>query len=307
MNIYLSIVIPIYNEEKNIPELYKQLKPILKKLSSKHEIIYINDGSRDNSLSLLKSLRRKDKKVKIINFSRNFGHMAALSAGLTHATGKKVVIMDADLQDPPKVIPEMYKKSHQGYDVVYAVKKDRKESVIKRLMFSTFYTILNSIAQFKMPPNAGTFSLIDKKIAKIINSLPEKNRYFSGLRFWTGFSQTEVIYERQARFAGKSIPLRKHLKLAMDGMISFSHIPLKISSLLGFIFAIISSVLIIIIVLAKIFFGIGIIGWASTMSTILFVGSLQLLTLGIIGEYLARIYDEVKSRPEYIVSEKIGF
>jgi dolichol-phosphate mannosyltransferase len=303
----ISAVIPIFNEEKNIPELYKRLKPVLTKISKEHEIIFVNDGSRDKSLNILKAIRARDKKVKIISFSRNFGHMAALDAGLALASGKKTVIMDADLQDPPEVIERMYKKAKSGFDVVYGIKKERKENFIMRSLFKSFYRILNSISTYKMPLDAGTFSIIDKKVLNILTSLPEKNKYFSGLRAWIGFTQTGVVYKREARFAGKPANLKRLIKLALDGFISFSYLPLRIASILGFIFAMIAFAFIFVVFVLRIFFHAGIVGWASTMSAILLIGGVQLITLGIIGEYLARIYDEVKGRPEYIISEKIGF
>lgn len=303
---HISIIVPIYNEEKNIPVLYKRLKNELYKISKNHEIIFVNDGSYDKSLSILKKLRKKDKKLKIVSFSRNFGHMAAINAGLKESSGKKVVIMDADLQDPPEIISKMYEKSKKGYEVVYGIKKKRKEGTIKKFMFTTFYKILNSISQIKMPLDSGTFSLIDRRVVDILISLPERNKYLSGLRAWTGFSQTGIVYERGARIAGKPTSFRKLLKLAFDGFFSFSYIPLKIASFLGFIFALIAFIFILVVFVLRIFFDAGIVGWASTMSTILLMGGIQLITLGIIGEYLARIYDEVKNRPEYIISEKIG-
>lgn len=303
----LSIVIPVFNEEKNINELYKRLSPVIKKITTSYELIFIDDGSQDQSLQRIKALRRADRKIKILHFSRNFGHMPAINAGLAHAKGQKVVLMDADLQDPPKVILDMYKKSKQGFDVVYGVKKKRKEHIFRRIGFSLFYRLLNGISTYKMPLDAGTFSILDKKVVKILISLPEKNKYFSGLRSWTGFSQTGVEYERAARFSGKEASLRRLLHLAMDGIFSFSYIPLRLASIFGFLCASVALLAIVIVLFLRIFLGYGLIGWASTMTTILLVSGVQLITLGIIGEYLGRIYDEVKNRPEYIIQEKIGF
>lgn len=302
----ISAVIPVYNEEKNILELYTRLKKVLNKLSYNHEIIFVNDGSKDKSLDTIQSLRKKDKKVKFISFSRNFGHMPALDAGLKAAKGEKVILMDADLQDPPEVIPKMYAKSNK-YDVVYGVKKDRKESAIMRLLFDSFYKILNNLSSYKMPPNAGTFSIINRKIATTLISLPEKNKYLSGLRAWTGFSQAGVVYERGARFAGKPQGIKGLLKLALNGLVSFSYLPLRLASILGFVTAATAFIFTIVVFILRLFFGFGLIGWASTMSALLLIGGVQLITLGIIGEYLARIYDEVKGRPEYIISQKVGF
>lgn len=307
MILTLSVVIPVFNEEKNIPILYRRLKKTLNKISPSHEIIFIDDGSKDNSLKNLLRIRSKDKKVKIISFSRNFGHMPAVAAGIKHSYGKKVVIMDADLQDPPEVITEMWKKSKEGYEVVYGIKEKRKENFTKRFLFKMFYRVMNSISAYKMPLDSGTFSMVDQKVISILASLPEKNKYLSGLRAWTGFRQTGVIYERGKRFSGKETSLRKLIKLALDGMISFSYVPLRAASLIGFICAGLAIIAIIVVIFLKIFFGWGLIGWASTMTTILLVSGVQLITLGIIGEYLSRIYDEVKSRPEFIIAKKFGF
>lgn len=303
----ISVIIPIFNEEKNIPVLHQRLSTSLKKITLKYEIIFVNDGSKDHSLMTIQKIQKKDKKIKLISFSRNFGHMPAIEAGLHHAAGKKVVIMDADLQDPPEVIPLMYQQALKGFDIVYGIKEKRKESLIKKSLFSLFYRVLNNVSSYKMPLDAGAFSLLDEKVVKILLSLTEKNKYFSGLRAWVGFKQTGVIYERGARYQGKAIPISKLFKLALDGIFSFSYVPLRISSLLGFILALLSFFLILLVMILRIFFSFGIIGWASTLITILFIGGIQLITLGIIGEYLARIYDEVKNRPPYIISEKKGF
>ncbi|QQS38619.1 glycosyltransferase family 2 protein [Candidatus Woesebacteria bacterium] len=302
----LSIILPIHNEESNINPLYDRLSLVLKKLKVNYDLVFINDGSTDDSLNKLLALRNKDKRVKIINFSRNFGHMSAVTAGLRNAQGDKVVIMDCDLQDPPEVIPQLYKKS-KDHDVVYAIKEKRKEGLVKRAMFSLFYIIQTHIADLPIPANAGTFSILDKKVVKIIDTLPEKNKFFSGLRVWVGFKQGSITYERAARLSGEKNSLKKLVKLAFDGLFSFSYVPLRIASILGILFALIAFVLVIIVGVLRIFFDWGIVGWASTLTTILFIGGVQLITLGIIGEYLARIYDEVKNRPEYIIQDKHGF
>lgn len=307
MEFDLSIIVPVFNEEGNINELYRRLNVVLAKITPKYEIVFINDGSSDDSLSVLKKIRQKDIKVKILSFSRNFGHMSAIEAGLKNADGKKIVIMDADLQDPPEIIPKMYSKSLEGYKVVYGIKRKRQEGFLKRIMFKSFYRILNKISSYKMPLDAGTFSLIDSSVSKILISLPERNKYFSGLRAWTGFSQTGITYERGSRFSGKPISFSKLVKLALDGLVSFSYVPLRAASVLGFIFASLAFIMIILVIIGRVYFKLGLVGWASTMSSILLIGGVQLITLGIIGEYLARIYDEVKNRPQYIISEKIGF
>lgn len=307
MNVKISAVVPIFNEEGNIPILYDHIKSTFKKIDKNFEVIFINDGSFDNSLNLLKKLAKKDKHIKIVSFSRNFGHMSAINAGLSLASGRKVAVMDADMQDPPHVIEKMYKKSLEGFDVVYGIKKKRKEGLVRKFLFKSFYKILDKISSLRMPLDAGTFSILDRKIVNIIVSLPEKNKYFSGLRAWAGFKQTGVIYERGKRYKGKEASFSRLFKLAMDGIISFSFVPLKMASFLGFIFSAFAFLLIIVLFILKFFVNLGIVGWTSTITTVLFIGGIQLITLGIIGEYLARIYDEVKRRPEYIIEEKINF
>lgn len=306
MPVVLSVVIPIFNEEKNIRPLYRRLKPVARDLAKAHEIIFVNDGSNDGSLNEISTLRKKDKTVKAISFSRNFGHMPAVVAGLASAKGKRIVIMDADLQDPPEVIVKMWKEFNKGFDVVYGIKRKRKESFLKKFLFRSFYRILNSISSYKMPLDSGTFSLIDRKVADILINLPERNKYLSGLRAWIGFKQTGVVYERQKRNAGKEASLRRLINLALDGLLSFSYLPLRLASVLGFIAASTAFIFIAVVVALRIFFGFGLVGWASTLSAILLLGGVQLITLGIIGEYLARIYDQVKSRPEYIIAKKFG-
>lgn len=307
MTVKISAVVPIFNEEGNIPVLYDRLRTTFKNIDKNFELVFVNDGSIDSSLELLKKIARKNKRVKIISFSRNFGHMSAINAGLSLASGRKVAVMDADMQDPPHVIEKMYKKSLEGYDVVYGIKKKRKEGFIRKLLFKSFYKILDRISSLKMPLDAGTFSILDRKIVDIIVSLPERNKYFSGLRAWTGFKQTGVVYERGRRYKGEDASFSRLFKLAMDGIVSFSFVPLKMASFLGFIFSAFSFILIVVLFILKFFVNLGIVGWTSTITTVLFIGGIQLITLGIIGEYLARIYDEVKRRPEYIIEEKINF
>lgn len=306
--VQISVVIPVFNEEKNIPILYRGLKPVLTNISPDNEIVFVDDGSTDKSSISVKTLRTKDKSVKLITLTRNFGHMKAVSAGLINTSGKKVVIMDADLQDPPEVITQMYHKAQEGFAIVYGVKVKRKERFIKRFFFSVFYRLFNLISPLKMPLDAGIYSLLDRKVVDVLNSLSERNKYFSGLRTWTGFSQVGVIYERAKRHTGKSKSFTRLLGLALDGLLSFSYLPLRIASFLGFILATLSFLFIILVIIWRLFIDPNVtFGWASTLSTILFIGGVQLITLGIIGEYLGRIYEEVKGRPEYLISEKIGF
>lgn len=308
MKIIISTVVPIYNEEGNILKLYKRLKPVLKKIhSKKHEIIFVNDGSMDESMKVLKRIRSKDKSVKIISFSRNFGHMQAIQAGLSTSTGEVVVVLDADLQDPPETILDMFKKYNEGYKVVYGIKTQRKENFLRKFLFNSFYKVLNLISSYKMPLDSGTFSLLDRSVVKIITNLNERNIYFSGLRYWAGFSQTGVVYKRGKRFSGKPASFQRLFSLALSGLLSFSYVPLRLASLLGLSTAFVAFIFILLVIALRLFFGFGLIGWASTLSAILLLGGIQLITLGIIGEYLARIYEEVKGRPQYIIEEKIGF
>lgn len=307
MKVNISVVIPVFNEEKNIPVLYKKLRRVLSSLTNSYEIIFINDASTDKSMEEIKKIRTENKKVKFISFSRNFGHMSALNAGITFAKGEKVILMDADLQDPPEIISKMYSKLITGYDVVYGIKTNRKEGLIKKSLFKTFYIVLNKISSFKMPLDSGTFSIMNKKVVDILKNLPERNKYLSGLRSWVGFKQTGITYERAKRYSGKASSLGKLVSLAINGFISFSYIPLRVASFFGFILAILSFMMILFVFFARFYLGWGIVGWTSTLTAILFIGGIQLITLGILGEYLARIYDEVKNRPEFIISEKSGF
>lgn len=302
----LSIIIPVFNEEKNLPFLYQRLKIVIKKITKKYEIIFIDDGSSDNSPKWIRKTARKDKLVKLISFSRNFGHMSAIMAGIRSSSGKRIVIMDADLQDPPEFIYDLYLKSKEGFDVVYGIKQKRKEGIIRRFFFLTYYRILDKVSSYKMPLDSGTFSIFDKKVAEVLSSLGETNKYFSGLRAWAGFKQTGILYERDQRFAGKPASFKRLFKLGMDGLFSFSYLPLRIASILGFIFASFAFFLIIVVFVLRILLGWGLIGWASTMTAILLIGGVQLITLGIIGEYLGRIYDQVKSRPEYIIRDRVN-
>lgn len=303
----ISIIIPVFNEEKNIQLLYERLIKTLNEIVKTYEIIFINDGSRDNTLQIIKKINKKNRAVKAISFSRNFGHMSAVDAGIKASKGKKTVLMDADLQDPPELIEKLYKKSLEGFDIVYAIKTKRQEGPIRNFLFTKYYLLLNKLSSYHMPEHAGTFSIMDRKIVDILANLDERNKYFSGLRAWAGFSQIGILYKRPKRHAGKPASMRRLIKLGLDGIFSFSYLPLRFASILGFIFASVAFLFILVVLYARFFLGYGLIGWASTMSSILLIGGVQLITLGIIGEYLARIYDEVKHRPNFIIAEKIGF
>ena len=306
----LSIIIPMYYEEKVVNECYKRLKQMVEKLKGcDYELIFVNDGSKDNTLNLLEEIAKNNNKVKIISFSRNFGHQAAVTAGLKYATGDAIVIIDADLQDPPEKIPEMLKLWEQGYEVIYAKRKSRKgESAFKLLTAKMFYNTLDALSDVEIPKDTGDFRLVDRKVVNTINEMPEHNKFLRGLFSWVGYKQIPFEYERQERFAGKTkYPLKKMLKLASDGIISFSTKPLRLVGYVG-IFSIILSFIILIYSLVSFAFNLNNLtaGWTSIMVTVTFFAGVQLLSIWIISEYIGRIYDESKNRPQYIIDKKIN-
>jgi dolichol-phosphate mannosyltransferase len=306
--IYISIVIPVYNESECLPELYSRLVTVLEKQRKPFEIIFVNDNSTDSSLLFLKQTAQKDHRVKILNLSRNFGQQVAISAGLEHASGKAVIVMDADLQDPPEIIPDLIARWEEGNEVVNAVRKDRKEGFLKRSAYFIFYRLIERISDIHIVPDSGDFSLMDSKVVDILNSMPERNRFIRGLRGWVGFKQTELEYKRSRRFAGKTkYPYIKLLKLAVDGFVSFSKIPLRMASVLGIVLSLSSFLYIIYLLFMKLVFGIPLQGWTSTIVCIVFFGGTQFIISGIMGEYIARIVDDTKKRPLYILNEKINF
>lgn len=307
----VSVVIPMYYEQEVVDVCYKRVKKVLDELKEKyeHEIIFINDGSKDKTLDILQDIAKVDKNVKIISFSRNFGHQAAVTAGLKYVTGDAIIIIDADLQDPPELIPDMIEKWEQGYEVIYGKRKKRNgESAFKLLTAKAFYTTLNKLSDVDIPGDTGDFRLVDKKVVDVINSLPEHNKFLRGLFSWVGFEQYEYEYERKERYAGKTkYPLKKMLKLASDGIIGFSIKPIKVIGGFGITFVIVSIVILLYFILSKIFGWTNMVkGWTSIMFATTFVGGIVLLSLWIIGEYLVRIYDEAKQRPQYIIKKKIN-
>lgn len=303
-----SVIIPAYNEEDVIEESYRRLTSVMANSGGSYELIFVNDGSRDKTEEILKSIAKDDNNVKLINFSRNFGHQVAISAGLDYATGDAVAVIDADLQDPPEVILEMIKKWHEGYDVIYGKRiKRHGETAFKKLTAKLFYRFLHSMTDVDIPVDAGDFRLMDKKVCDAMRSLSEKNRYVRGLVSWVGFKQTAVEYVREERFAGQTkYPLKKMIKFASDGVFSFSFKPLKFAQFLGFASAAGGFIYLIIALIQK-FLGLTVHGWASLIATIIFFNGIILLVLGITGEYIGRIYDEVKGRPLYIVKDSVGF
>ena len=306
----VSLVIPMYYEEEVAEECYNRVTKVLSTLQDyTYEIVFINDGSKDKTLEILEGIAKKDTNIKVISFARNFGHQCAVTAGLQFVTGDAIVIIDADLQDPPELIPDMLKLWENGNEVIYGKRKTRDgESKFKLLTAKMFYQTLNALSDVDIPKDTGDFRLVDKKVVDVINSLPEHNKFLRGLFSWVGFKQTPFEYERKERFAGKTkYPLKKMLKLASDGIISFSTKPLKIVGGLGILSMAISLLVLIYAILSFIFHWHNLTaGWTSLMVTMTFLSGIILISLWMIGEYIARIYDEVKQRPQYIIDRKIN-
>jgi len=310
MNKDISIVVPIYYEEENIFPLYERLKEVVAdEMGLDYEIIFINDGSKDDSVKNIKKLREQDDGIKLINFSRNFGHQVAVTAGLEHTNGEVSVIIDADLQDPPELIIDMYEKYKEGYDVVYAKRKSRAgESFFKKKTAKVFYRLLDFISEVDIPLDTGDYRLISKRVVAQLNNMTEKNRFIRGLVTWVGFKQTYVEYNRDERYAGETgYSLSKMIKFSLDGITSFSTFPLKIATIFGTLISGVSFIYILRIIYLKYFTEKTIQGWSSIMVSNLFLGGIILLTLGILGEYIGRIYTELKNRPQYIIKDKYGF
>lgn len=306
----ISLVIPMYYEEEVAKECYEKVVEILKTLTNyEYEIIFVNDGSRDKTSEILEEIAKKDKQVKVLSFSRNFGHQCAVTAGLKYVTGDVVVIIDADLQDPPELIPEMLKLWEEGNEVIYGKRKTREgESKFKLLTAKLFYNTLNALSDVDIPKDTGDFRLVDRKVVDVVNALPEHNKFLRGLFSWVGFKQKAFEYERKERFAGKTkYPLKKMLKLASDGIISFSTKPLKIVGGLGILAIMISVMILLYAILSFVFKWNSLTpGWTSIMVTVTFFCGTILVSLWMIGEYIARIYDETKGRPQYIIKRKIN-
>ena len=306
----VSVVIPMYYEEEVAEECYKRVKSVLNSLENyDHEIVFINDGSKDKTLEILEQIANKDEKIRVISFSRNFGHQCAVTAGIKYVTWDAIVIIDADLQDPPELIPEMLKYWEDGFEVIYGKRKSREgESKFKLLTAKLFYKTLNSLSDVEIPKDTGDFRLVDRKVIDVINSLPEHNKFLRGLFSWVGFNQTAFEYERKERFAGKTkYPLKKMIKLAGDGILSFSTKPLKVVGILGGLSVIISFIVLIYSILSYAFNWNNLTpGWTSLMVTITFLFGITLISIWMLSEYIARIYDEVRGRPQYIIKKKIN-
>ena len=307
----LSILAPVYNEEAVLPELYRRVAAIMDSIGETWELILVNDGSRDRSAEVIAGLHRQDPRVKGLSFSRNFGFQIAVTAGLDHAQGDAVILTDADLQDPPELYPEMIAKWREGYDVVYGVRASRVgETWFKEFTAKIFYRLIYRITDVDIPLDTGDFRLMDRRVVNAIRRMPERNRFLRGMVPWVGYRQTGVPYQRQARFAGESkfSSVRQMLPFALDAITSFSYLPLQLATYLGFLIAVISGLAILAVVLIRLFGPHNpLLGQATTLVSVLFLGGVQLISLGIIGEYLGRIYDEVKGRPLYLVDKKWGF
>lgn len=304
----ISIIVPMYFEEEVAEECYKRLKTVMVKNEINYEFIFVNDGSTDRTIDLLKTIAKKDYRAKIINFSRNFGHQTAVTAGIDYATGDAIVVIDADLQDPPELIPELISKWKEGYDVVYAKRKTRiGETWFKLITAKYFYRFLNYMSDIDIPKDTGDFRIIDRTVAEVYKKMTERNRFVRGMISWIGFQQTFIEYERDERFAGETkYPLKKMIKFASDGIIAFSTKPLRMVTTLGMAAVFISFIVLIYTIIVKLIGQEVQSGWASIMVAITFFSGIQLLGLGIVGQYIARIYDESKNRPIYIVKELIN-
>ncbi|MDY7049613.1 MAG: glycosyltransferase family 2 protein [Microcystis panniformis WG22] len=304
-----SLIIPIYNEEETIPELYRRVSDVMDSLDDSVELILINDGSRDRSLNLMRELQERDARVCYISFARNFGHQAAVTAGLNFARGQVIVVLDADLQDPPELIPKMIESWQAGYHVVYAQRtKRKKESWFKRLTAYVFYRLLRQLADVDIPADTGDFCLMDRQVVDVLNSMPERNRYIRGLRAWIGFRQTAVKFERDPRFAGEvKYTFKKSLALAINSLVSFSKIPLRLSTYLGLFSALIALLMALLVLYWRLQQPDSpVTGLATILIAVFFLGSVQLISIGILGEYIGRIYEEVKGRPAYTIAEIAG-
>jgi len=301
----ISIVVPLYNEEKNIRLMHDRLVSSILKISSNFEIIYVNDGSNDNSFLELLKLSNEDERVKYINFSRNFGHQIAVTAGLDYSKGAAVVIIDGDLQDPPEVIPEMYAMYKEGFEVVYGQRLIRKgESFLKKITAKYFYRILKKITNINIPVDTGDFRLIDRKIVNDLKNMPEQNKFLRGQIAWLGYRQTSIFFERDERKFGETgYPFSKMLKFALDGITGFSDVPLQFVTKTGIFISFISFLVILYAIFSHFILERTITGWTSLIISSMFIGGVQLISVGIIGEYISRINKNVQNRPLYIVSE----
>ena len=300
-----SIIAPIFNEVENLPELYRRICEVMDSTGDPWELVLVDDGSTDGSTERLRELAARDERVRPVIFARNFGHQIAVTAGLDYSRGQAVTIIDADLQDPPEVILEMIARWREGYEVVYAVRSEREgESWFKLFTASLFYRLIYRITDVDIPMDSGDFRLLDRKVVKVMNSMREKHRFLRGMSVWVGFRQIGVNYKRAARFAGSTkYPFKKMFRLALNAITSFSYFPLQVATYIGFISAGLSLIAIPVVIIERLTGAQAFIGQATTLIAVLFLGGVQLISLGILGEYVGRLYDEAKGRPLYIVRE----
>ena len=306
----LSVVVPCFDEETVILEMHRCLVAVLENIPGvDFEIVYVDDGSRDATLDLLRELQRADPRVRVLGLSRNFGHEMAMTAGLSETAGEVVTIIDADLQDPPEIILEMLKLWRQGVDIAYGVRLEREgETVFKRWTAKVFYRFMDCIANISIPTDTGDFRLMDRKVVNALLAMPERDRFVRGMITWTGFRQEPVHYRRMARAAGVTkYPFRNMLRLAVDGILSFSFAPLRLATWAGFLTTGIAISGILYVLVVRLFTDVWISGWVALFIAILFLGGVQLVFIGVLGEYLGRIYAEVKRRPLYLIKERLGF
>jgi dolichol-phosphate mannosyltransferase len=304
----LSVVVPVYDEEAVLPAFYARLCATLATLPCTAEVLFVDDGSRDGTARVLQGMAAGDARVKVLTLTRNFGHQSALCAGLDHCAGDAVVMIDGDLQDPPEVIRELHGRWKEGYDVVYGQRQRLQEGFAKRAVYHLFYRVLHMLANIEIPLDTGDFSLVDRSVVQALCQLPERTRFLRGLRSWVGRRQIGVEYVRHARQGGESkYSLAKLFKLAFDGIVSFSTAPLKLALVLGLLVSAGGFALILLFVYLRLSHRFDLPGWTSLMVVVLFLGGIQLTTIGIVGEYVARIYEEVKARPLYLVARRTGF
>ena len=305
----ISVVVPVFNEEALIHESYSRLKAVMDGLDEPYELIFVNDGSRDATPCIIRSICESDTNVRLIDFARNFGHQTAITAGMDYASGDAVIVIDADLQDPPEVIPEMIAKWREGFDVVYGQRAKRKgETLFKRFTSAAFYRVLQKLTDVDIPVDTGDFRLIDRKVCDALKLVKERNRYVRGIISWLGFRQTGVEFVREKRFAGETkYPLKKMLRFAFDAITSFSYKPLKLATYVGVTVSLGGFAYLLFVLYLKLFTDSTVTGWASMMAVNLFFNGVVLMMLGIIGEYIGRIYDEAKGRPLYVVREELNF
>ncbi len=303
----LSVVIPAYNEQENVPTLYERLTSVLSQRQETYELVFVDDGSRDRTTELLRGLAEQDARVVVVELARNFGHQIAVSAGLEYAQGEAVIVMDADLQDPPEVLPQFIDKWREGHNVVYAIRQNRKEGWLKRSAYAGFYRILRQVANFEIPLDSGDFCIMDRRVVDLLIEMPERNRFVRGIRSWVGLDQVGLAYERHARYAGiPKYSFRKLAYLALDGLVSFSYLPLRIITILGLGVSALSILLALVYTIVKLTIGLSPPGFATLVVAIFFLAGTQLITMGVMGEYVGRIFEEVKHRPLFVVRRVIS-